>query len=259
MKYYKKLTVFIKKYNILLAILILLIIIISIKLIIDTYRNKNNIIKWNQHYFINLDYRTDRKKRAVKEFKKIGINNPNRFIAIKNDNHGGIGCGLSHVGVLEKAKEHNWDYVIVMEDDIKFYDPEETIKKINNVFKSDIEWDVMIIGSKINEPIEKINEDCVRALGGIQSAIMYIVKRNYYDKLINLWKQDMISFENEIINNKNNLKKEDIDRIYGTYAIDQTWKSLQKKDKFISIIPNKVFEHGDNKSDIWSTHNKYVK
>ena len=220
---------------------------------------ENNIIKWNQHYYINLDHRTDRKERAIKEFKKIGIQNPNRFSAIKNDIHGGIGCGLSHVGVLEKAKEHGWDYVIIMEDDIKFYDQEETVQKITNIFQSDIEWDVMIIGSKIKEPIEKINEDCVRVLGGIHSTIMYIVKKHYYDTLINLWKKDMISFENDMVRNLNNMDKLLINKIYRKYAIDQTWKILQKKDKFISIIPNKVFEYGDGISDIWSTHQKYLK
>jgi len=220
--------------------------------------NKRNIVKLNQHYYINLDYRTDRRERAIQEFQKIGIQNPNRFSAIKNDIHGGIGCGLSHVAVLEKAKQNGWDYVIIMEDDIKFYDPEETMQKINNIFQSDIEWDVMIIGSIIEGPIEPINEDCVRALGGIRATIMYIVKSHYYDTLINLWKKDMISFENDIIRNQKNMNKNLINKIYGKYAIDQTWKKLQKKDKFITVIPNKVYEHGGN-SDIWSTHNKYIK
>jgi len=255
------------KYEILLGLIILGAIVFKLwnnPYVIKQYfnkenkENKKNIVKWNQHYYINLDYRTDRKERAIKEFQKIGIKEPNRFSAIKNDNHGGIGCGLSHVSVLEKAKGNGWDYVIIMEDDIKFYDPEETVRKINNVFQSDIEWDVMLIGSIIQEPIQPINGDCARAMGGMAAAIMYIVKSHYYDTLINLWKKDMISFENEIIKNKKNMKKQNIDKIYHRYAIDQTWKHLQKKDKFITITPHKVYEHGDNKSDIWSTHYKYV-
>ena len=132
------------------------------------------------------------------------------------------------------------------------------MRKINNVFQSDIEWDVMVVGSLIEGPIQQINEDCARAMGGIRATIMYIVKNHYYDTLINLWKKDMISFENEIIKNKKNMNKDLITRIYHRYAIDQTWKQLQKKDKFITITPNKVYEHGGN-SDIWSTHYKYIK
>ena len=255
------------KYEILLGLIILGAIVFKlwnnpylIKQYFNGLNNKENIVKWNQHYYINLDYRTDRKERAIKEFQKIGIKNPNRFSAIKNDNHGGIGCGLSHVAVLEKAKQNGWDYVIIMEDDIKFYDPEETVRKINNVFQSDIEWDVMLIGSIAHERglIESINEDCVRVNGGFVNTTMYIVKRHYYDTLINLWKKDMISFENEIIKNKKNMNKDLITRIYHRYAIDQAWKQLQKKDKFITIIPNKVNQSGFS-SDIWSTHYKYVK
>ena len=257
------------KYEILLGLIILGAIVFKLwnnPYLIKQYfnkekqENKENIVKWNQHYYINLDYRTDRKERAIKEFQKIGIKNPNRFSAIKNDNHGGIGCGLSHVAVLEKAKQNGWDYVIIMEDDIKFYDPEETVRKINNVFQSDIEWDVMLIGSIAQERglVESINEDCVRVNGGFVNTTMYIVKRHYYDTLINLWKKDMISFENEIIKNKKNMNKELITRIYHRYAIDQAWKQLQKKDKFITIIPNKVNQSGFS-SDIWSTHYKYVK
>ena len=30
-----------------------------------------------------------------------------------------IGCGKSHVKVLEKAKNENFDHIIIMEDDMK--------------------------------------------------------------------------------------------------------------------------------------------
>jgi GR25 family glycosyltransferase involved in LPS biosynthesis len=250
-----------KEYNNIISLIIFGIIILILnhyfhKIKSDDIDLNNNIVKWNQHYYINLDHREDRKKKAIKEFKKIGLDKPNRFRAIKNDIHGGIGCGLSHIGVLEKAKEHNWDYVIIMEDDIKFYDPKQTFQKINNIFLSNVEWDVMIIGSKLKRPYQKINDDCVRVYGGITSTIMYIVKNHYYDTLINFWKKYMISFENTMLQNINNLNSELLNEIYNNHSIDQVWKQLQKKDKFISIIPNKVYEHGYDKSDIWEARSQ---
>jgi len=240
------------KYGLIIAGVLIVIIILNQGKSNDEPIKDN--IKWNQHYYINLDHRTDRKEMATKELKKIGINNPNRFPAVKDEHHGGIGCGWSHTNVLKNAKENNWDYVIIMEDDIKFYDPEETIQKINNVFNSEINWDVLIIGSKIENPIEKVNDDCVYAKGGVCATIMYIVKNHYYDTLINLWTESMDNFKNEFIKHGN--RKMDIkykDSIYHKYAIDQQWKKLQKKDKFLLITPNKVYENPGH-SDIWESH-----
>ena len=211
-------------------------------------------VKWNQHYYINLDHREDRRKNVHKQFKRLGIHKPNRFPAIKNDLHGGIGCGLSHVGVLKNAKQKDWDYVIVMEDDIVFHDPEETKRKINRVINSDISWDVIIVGSIVSEPTKHINDDCVKALGGISSTVMYIVNKHYYDTLIDMWSKDMHSFQNAILQN-NGLRNKNIDAIYGKYAIDQSWKKLQKRDNFLSIIPHKVWQmEENNNSNIWDTH-----
>ena len=71
----------------------------------------NDILKNN--YYINLEHRKDKNEINIKELKKIGINNPNRFNAIKKDN-GAIGCYMSHIEVLKKARENNWNYVTVL-------------------------------------------------------------------------------------------------------------------------------------------------
>lgn len=242
------------KYKYELIIISVLVVIILLNQNESNNKPIKDNIKWNQHYYINLDHRTDRNKKAISEFKKLGITNPNRFSAIKDEHHGGIGCGLSHINVLQNAKRNNWDYVIVMEDDIKFYDPRETIQKINNIFNSDIEWDVLIIGSRIEGPVKYVNDDCVYAKGGVCSTIMYIVKNHYYDTLIELWSESINNFKNIFLKNrKKYMKRKDIDIIYHKLAIDQRWKELQKKDNFLIITPNKVFENGSH-SDIWSSH-----
>lgn len=234
---------------------VIVVIILVIFLIIYFHTMQyTDTIKWNQHYYINLDHREDRRQNVRKELKGLGISKPNRFPAIKNELHGGIGCGMSHVGVLKNAKQKGWDYVIVMEDDIVFHDPEETKRKINRVINSDITWDVIIVGSVVRGPTEYINDDCVRALGGIHDCTMYIVKYHYYDILIDMWSKDMHSFQTAILENRDT-RKGSIDAIYGKYAIDQTWKKLQKRDNFMSIIPNKVWQFEENNhSNIWETH-----
>tara|TARA_B110000046_G_C12975967_1_gene391139 strand:+ start:165 stop:932 length:768 start_codon:yes stop_codon:yes gene_type:complete len=244
------------EYKYELIIISVLIVIILLNQIKSNNKPIKDNIKWNQHYYINLDHRTDRNQKAISEFKKLGITNPNRFSAIKDEHHGGIGCGLSHINVLQNAKRNNWDYVIVMEDDIKFYDPQETIQKINNIFNSDIKWDGLIIGSILDgdkKYNEYINDDCVYVKGTACNTTMYIVKNHYYDTLINLWSESVSNFKNVLRNNKKNMTKKEIDITYHRYAIDQRWKELQKKDKFLMITPIKVYQSGSH-SDIWASH-----
>lgn len=242
------------KYWIIITFVLMIAIVLLFnwsKLNVEAFESN---IKWNQHYYINLDHRTDRNDKTISELKKIGITDPNRFSAIKDEHHGGIGCGLSHINVLKNAKRNNWDYVIIMEDDIIFHDPKETVQKINNIFNSDVEWDVLIVGSIIVEPIENVNNDCAYAKGGIQATPMYIVKSHYYDTLIDLWTKAMNDFKNVFL--KHGDKKMDQkykDNIYGKYAIDQQWKTLQKQDKFLTVIPNKVNQIG-SPSDIQNSH-----
>ena len=61
--------------------------------------------------------------------KSFGINNPTRFDAIKED-IGAIGCSKSHLEVLNIARKNNLPYVLICEDDIKFLDPDITIKTL---------------------------------------------------------------------------------------------------------------------------------
>ena len=63
----------------------------------------NNTTLFDGVYYINLKYRPDRKEQIEKELNNFNIKYE-RFDAIKHD-IGIIGCGLSHLAVLEKAKE----------------------------------------------------------------------------------------------------------------------------------------------------------
>jgi hypothetical protein len=54
-------------------------------------------------FYINLDFRTDRKAFVEEELTKIGLSSVyQRFNAIKNVN-GRIGCSLSHLKCLQMA------------------------------------------------------------------------------------------------------------------------------------------------------------
>jgi hypothetical protein len=67
---------------------------------------------------INLDTRQDRWLEIQEHFSKNGWENfmKYRFSAIKND-EGWVGCRESHIQCIKIAKENNFPWVIVIEDD----------------------------------------------------------------------------------------------------------------------------------------------
>lgn len=188
-------------------------------------------------YYINLEHRKDRNINTINELKKIGIYNPTRYNAIKYDKptrirsaKGAIGCQMSHLNILKIAKENNWDYVTIFEDDVEFLKPKETLQKLNNIFKSNIEWDVILLGGNNFKPYTVINDDCVK-VNNCQCCTAYIVKKSYYDKLINIWTWGL-----EKLIKTNNIP---------IYACDVTWKILQKQDTFLLITPLNVIQRED--------------
>lgn len=176
------------------------------------------MVNLNQHFYINLDRRGDRNGECITELRKLGIKKANRFSAIEHEN-GLIGCALSHIAVINKAKELGWDYVIIFEDDIVIESKKALLNKINKYISYD--FDVLFLGcwhifkpNKINNDLDKVNK--------AWTTHAYIVKEHYYDILINNYQE---GYENKL---KLNTDRSNID--------DYT-ESLQKKDKWYSLNP----------------------
>ena len=97
-------------------------------------------------FYINLEYRKDRKKLLEKEFEKckdkLYTFNIRRINASKDD-FGPIGCGKSHIKSLKEAKRLNLDFVIIMEDDIVL--KEELVNTYFDIIQKTNNWDVIIL------------------------------------------------------------------------------------------------------------------
>ena len=85
--------------------------------------------------YINLSDRKDRKRHVNEQLASIGWTGE-RFDAIKVKN-GRVGCSLSHLQCLLLAKERNWKYVFICEDDITFTNPELFKEQTEKFFNSD--------------------------------------------------------------------------------------------------------------------------
>ena len=184
--------------------------------------------------FINLDSRVDRFEHALKEFEKMNIQ-VERVSAIKNKN-GAIGCTMSHIKCLQIAKNRDYDYVFICEDDITFLDPnklKENAEKFKTHMKS--KWDVLIIGGNNVPPYEKLSDYCARVFS-CQTTTGYIVQKHFYDTLIKNFKE---SAENLMRDPTN--KRE--------YALDMYWKILQKEHIWLMLTPPTVTQY-ESYSDI---------
>jgi GR25 family glycosyltransferase involved in LPS biosynthesis len=201
----------------------------------------NNISDIKHAFYINLASRPDRKQHVEEQLKIMGIE-AERFNAIKLAN-GALGCSLSHLKCLETAKENNWSHLLVVEDDIKFLDPELFKNQLNKFFVNHNNWDVVIVGGNNVPPYQKIDDTCVK-VSSCQTTTGYLVNGHYFDTLIENFRTGI----KKLIENPQSPV---------LYAIDKYWFNIQKIHNWFLIIPLTVTQREDY-SDIEKKATNYV-
>jgi len=181
-------------------------------------------------FYINLEHRTDRKIHVEQQLKNMGIN-ATRFNAIKMEN-GAIGCSMSHLKILQMAQINKWDHVLIMEDDIKFLDPElfkTKFTKFMELHKNN--WDVILLGGNNMPPYENIDETCIKVTR-CQTTTGYLVNGHFINPLLTNIKMGL-----------SNLLKHPEN--HHQFAIDKFWFVLQKMNRWFLIIPPTVVQRND--------------
>ena len=179
--------------------------------------------------YINLLSRTDRKDHVESELKKLGITNPNRFNAIKLEN-GALGCSISHLKCIELAKKNNYEYVFICEDDITFLNPMLFLEQLDEFLSTKRVWDVILVAGNNMIPYSQVDSTCIKVYN-CQTTTGYIVKREYYDKIID--------------NYKEGIQKQLKEPTVPDYKIDKYWFKLQREDNWFLIIPLSIIQRED--------------
>lgn len=174
-------------------------------------------------FYINLEHRTDRKEHVERELTELGWEF-SRFNAVKLPNNPALGCTLSHLKILEHAKSNSLDYVIIVEDDICFTNKKLFLENFNKTLESGKHFDVCILSGNLAPPYKEFINNIAIQVSHSQTTTGYIVKKHYYDTLINSIKTGA----NLLLRNPTQRDK---------YAIDMYWLQLQKRDTWIIIIP----------------------
>ena len=202
-------------------------------------------------YIINLDTAIDRRKSVEKELKKTTI--PYQFVSavnkhtISNVNYevknkykrplipAEIGCFLSHVKIKELFLKTDYDFAIILEDDIELLEDFDTqIKKVVNQFASlplKKQWDVLKLPSQRRKklyPIQPIDSNYSLYGGGVGITTMAAI-----------WtRKGAQSFLNTVIKKNQRIIKMPID-----CALQHPWEyGLNIYNIVPEIVDEKIFE-----------------
>lgn len=195
-----------------------------------------NIFK--NHFYINLEKRVDRKIHMENELKKLGIDQPNRFNAIETS-WGIVGCGLSHLKVVELAKQNDWNWVCIFEDDLQITDVDLLKSRVSDLINKN--FDILLLSGNNFKPF--INYDKFIKVNRCYTTGAYIIKKHYYDTYIENLRESI-----ELL-----LKYKNRD----LYSLDVYTQKLQQRDNWWLIKPICAIQKPDY-SDIENVNVNYT-
>lgn len=185
--------------------------------------------------YINLDRRKDRDAKMKDFFVKGGIPNHKivRFSAIDHP-VGIVGCGMSHIRVLNLAKQSAWKNVLIFEDDVEWHDFNKNYAILETLVKTP-RWDVCMLGGWYADL------DGYRVTSSI-CAHAYLVQSSYYNTLL-------ANFEEGLQLKLSHLGQTDI------FHVDVYWIKLQMRDIWLAI-PNQLCVQRQDFSNIRNKQEK---
>lgn len=172
-------------------------------------------------YYINLDYRTDRRELFEKRAKEAGIVDLIRFPAIQPNigdcgfneetlkhpdlllRRNQAGCSMSHLAIIKSAKERNVKNVLIFEDDCIFLDGfKEKAQKCADDLKK-IDWDILYFGGEPNYSSHPISDNLsMMGYGGVYCLHAYAINNSFYDLALtyNVLIEDNKNFDAFVLN-----------------------------------------------------------
>jgi glycosyl transferase family 25 len=170
-------------------------------------------------FYINLDKRVDRKELFEAELVKYGLT-AERFTAIYYPPPmGTVGCGKSHLQVLELAKLRKYKNVLIFEDDFYFTQPKLVVEDcLQELFTTKPNFDVCFLAQNLFSGTVDTDNPLFTRVAYSATAAGYIVNAHYYDKLIELYTWAMPELEKTMA--------------HWIYSNDQIWQPLQLTDNW---------------------------
>lgn len=197
--------------------------------------------------YINLDGRPDRRIHCEHELAKLDVPDKHitRLSAVKVVD-ARVGCSMSHLKALRMARDAAWPEVMIVEDDIRFTQPEWYSAALRAVLDSpDAGFDVLLLAGNLARHLadtrDRPNSHPVAAtlacslspqptlhkVDRCWTTTGYIVKAHFYDRLIG--------------NVSYGIKRLLASPHFGSaFCIDVYWQHLMTDSEFLIIMPRTV-------------------
>ena len=155
-------------------------------------------LKSDKKFIINLPKRTDRKLSSLMQLSNLKIENYEFIEAVDGETleqptkhkKGALGCKLSHLIAIQKAKDNKLPHCIILEDDCDI-DQHILVKFANWQSQIPNDWELLYLGAHNNRPLRMISDNIGKCITSL-STIAYIVRDSIYDLLLTELQEDEI-------------------------------------------------------------------
>lgn len=129
-------------------------------------------------FYINLDRREDRKEKIESQLKEFNITGIQRHSAFSEYDSNTLNCKRSHLQLMDKLVESDYETILILEDDCLFLDIIKTegsqiFEDINNT-----DWDLFWLGCRNRRSAIEYKNNCYQ-VSSVSYAQSYLMKRNF--------------------------------------------------------------------------------
>lgn len=125
---------------------------------------------------ISIEECHDRREKVAEEFNKIG--SEVEFVIVKRHSNGAQGCLESHIKCIEIAKERQYPYVLICEDDVMF--DQEQLKR--SPIKMPDNWNMFFLGYNALRG-HRYSRDLLKLTSSL-AAHCYLIHSKIYDVVL---------------------------------------------------------------------------
>jgi len=204
----------------------------------------NPFDKIDRIYYINMDNRPDRKYQLETELKSMNVpwHKVHRIAGVVAKN-GALGCSKAHLNALKDFANHDYQTVLILEDDFMFKQGrEEVFSQLSKFWNLNLIWDVVLFSS-YSLQYEPTYVDFLIRLIDAQTASGYMVNRAFLPKLLSNFETGLELLERDPTN--------------GSFCVDQYWKLLQPSHNWYTFHPVMAHQR-PGYSDIEKTNVDYL-
>jgi len=199
-------------------------------------------------YYINLDYRTDRKLEFLDWIEDSGFPEKKiqRIQAVPTPGRGHIGCLLSHINALDAFLESSHKICMLFEDDYQPLKVEEFWSNIGLIFDSGMDFDIVMLS--YNElKSDETEVPFLRKVTHSFTASGLLLTREFAKVLNDFWKKDV-----KLLLEEENLTR----RMCEKYKTDVHWMELMPVSKWFCFYPRLGIQR-PSFSDLQLQHTAY--